>query len=147
MYYDNVRLRSALARLAATSPLQYRLQTDGLALAMLAVSALTRAGISAADWRAAMPETHRVTRTVGLPPVRRGGVLRALAEENDGAELGGGIRFPRERGWAWVCPDEAQGTCRIVTEGADAEFAAELCDFYEAAVRRLAGEAGERESE
>ena len=139
-----------LDRLAETLPLQFLLQTDGIALALLALSQLVRAGISLADWRAAMPETHRQSRTVDLAPEARGRVLQALARGEARAELGGGIRFPRENGWAWVCPDEVLGVCRVVSESPDAEFARELCDFYASRLRDLAsprnaeGEQGER---
>ena len=44
-------------------------------------------------------------------------------------ETGGGVRFTRGDGWAWVCPDDAKAEFRIVTEAASAEAAAELCDF------------------
>ena len=43
------------------------------------------------------------------------------------------------RGWALICPDEKRPLCRIVAESADAEFAGELCDFCEKALREHAG--------
>ncbi|NLF28470.1 MAG: hypothetical protein GX592_11295, partial [Clostridiales bacterium] len=52
------------------------------------------------------------------------------------AELGGGIRLNRERGWAWICPDEKRPLCRIVSESTDAEFASELCDFCEKTLKQ-----------
>ena len=48
---------------------------------------------------------------------------------------GGGIRLRRDRGWAWICPDEKRPLCRMVSESTDAEVAGELCDFCEKALR------------
>ncbi len=126
-----------LGRLAEISPLQFLLHTDGIALAMLALNALAHAGITAAQWRQAMPETHRHSRTLAMGLSQRGRILRALAEAEEGAELGGGVRFPRENGWTWICPDDAGEQCRIVSEGMNEEYARELCDFYETKIGNL----------
>ena len=87
-----------------------------------------------------MPQTHRLSQSVPLTSAQRGRVLRALTDAEASAETGGGLRFPREGGWAWVCPDETGTACRIVSEAPDAEFARELCDFYETRVRNLLAE-------
>ena len=126
-----------LGRLAEISPMQFLLHTDGIALTMLALNALAHAGITASQWRKAMPETHRLSRTIALPSALRGRILRALAEAENTAELGGGIRFPRGNGWTWICPDEAGSECRIVSEGMNEEYARELCDFYETQIGKL----------
>ncbi len=131
-----------LNRLAREQPGQFALQTDGLAAALAALSALARAGLTLADWRAIMPGVQRRSRSVTVPLARTGRILGALARREEGAELGGGLRFRRGDGWAWVCPDESTHGFRIVAESANAEFARELCDFCEREVRRLAGEPG-----
>ena len=126
-----------LDRLAVAFPLQFLLHTDGLALAAMAASALTRAGIRAHEWRSAMPRAHRLSRTVDVGLSQRGRILQSLAGGEEQAELGDGIRLPRENGWTWICPDELSGQCHIVSESQDAEFARELCDFYETAIGKL----------
>ena len=130
-----------LGRLAEISPLQFLLHTDGIALTVLAANALVRAGITVSRWRQAMPETHWHSRTISMPSSRRGHILQTLAGAESGAELGGGLRFPRENGWTWICPDEAGGECRIVSEGMSEEYARELCDFYETKIGKLLEEA------
>ena len=127
-------------RLAEEHPEQLALYFDGIAGALTALSALSAAGLSLADWRAALPEVHRRGRSVSAPLNRVGRVLSALAGREAAVELGGGLRFRRDGGWAWICPDEAIQGFRVVAEAASAETARELCDFCEAELMRLAGE-------
>ena len=123
--------------LAERSPLQWRLNFDGLRLALTALSHLTRRGWTLAQWRAAMPGVCRRSRTVDVPASETARVLRAFAEGEAQTELGGGVRFVRDGGWGWVCPDERRPEFRIVAESANAEFARELCDFCEKKLKSL----------
>lgn len=117
--------------LAQRHPFQFMLWFDGIRSSLCALSALTEAGLSLDDWRGMMPQIHRRYRTVDVPISETGRVLNAFAHREAGAELGGGLRFERSNGWAWLCPDEQKARFRIVTESASAEFARELCDFCE----------------
>ena len=128
-----------LDALARERPGQFLLFSDGLYFALRALSALVRAGLTLSKWREEMPRVHRMSRTVEMTDNERGRALRALSESEQDAELGGGIRLQRDRGWALICPDEKRPLCRIVAESADAEFAGELCDFCEKALREHAG--------
>ena len=129
-----------LDELAREQPGQFLLHSDGLYFALRALSALVHAGLTLSQWREQMPRVHRIRRTVELTGDERGRALRALSEAEEDAELCGGIRLQRDKGWAWICPDEKRPLCRIVTESADAEFAGELCDFCEKALRGQAGQ-------
>ena len=103
-----------------------------------------------------LPYTKRVLMVYGGGSIKKNGayddVCRVLRENGiEWVELGGvasnpriesvyeGIRLCRDRGWALICPDEKRPLCRIVAERADAEFAGELCDFCEKALREHAG--------
>lgn len=134
---DRSRWLGALAR---EFPAQFRLQRDGLYFALRALSALAEAGTTLSAWRLQMPRVHRASREVAVSQSERGRVLRAFSEAEQDAHVGGGIRLERERGWAWVCPDERRPVCRIVSESEDAEFADELCAFCEKALRERLGE-------
>ena len=85
-----------------------------------------------------MPQVYRRSRSVDVPASQTGRVLRAFAGAEKDVSLGGGVRFEREGGWGWVCPDERRPAFQIVAESADAEFARELCDFCERELKRLA---------
>lgn len=126
--------------LCERQPFQFELHFDGLMLAVAALSLLTEKGLSLDDWRRDMPEVHRMSRTVPIPPRRGGRVLHAFSQDLPGAQLGGGVRFERPDGWAWVGAEEDRSRLRIVTEGTSAEFAGELCDFCEKQIRRLSVE-------
>jgi len=124
--------------LAERFPLQFALQSDGIQFALAMLGALAEAGLSLGDWRRQMPAVARRSRTVPMPPSRTGRVLRAMARREAGAQLGGGLRFRRKDGWAWIGPEEGRDRFRIVAEAASEEYARELCDFCEGELRRLA---------
>jgi len=126
--------------LAERSPIQFTLQHDGIASALAAISALAHANLTVADWRRSMPSVARRSLSVQVPASRTGLVLRAMARQQRGAELGGGLHFHRENGWAWICPDGARSRFRVVTEAASEEYARELCDFCEKELKRFAAE-------
>lgn len=123
--------------LAERFPEQFALQFDGLRAAIEALSALSEAGMTLSAWRRDMPAVWRRSRSVPVSPTLTGRVLRALASREKRVELGGGMRFFREGGWAWICPDEGRGAFRVVAEAASDETARELCDFCESELRRL----------
>lgn len=125
--------------LADRHPEQFALMFDGIRLALSALSELVRAGLTLGAWRRAMPLVYRRSRSVEVPASETGRVLSAFAGAEKDAAVGGGVRFEREDGWGWVCPDEQRPAFHIVTESASAEFARELCDFCERELRRLAG--------
>lgn len=117
--------------LAERAPEQFALQFDGIQAALAAISALTNAGLSLSQWKSGMPRVHRRRRTVPVAASETGRILNAFAENEEHIELGGGLRFIRNEGWAWICPDECKPEFRIITESANAEYARELCDFCE----------------
>ena len=122
---------------AEREPAQFTLQCDGVAFALAFLSRLTEKGLSLEQWRTELPEVFRSARSVTVPVADRSRVLRALAEETPDAELGGGLRLPRENGWAWISASETGGEMQVMTEAASIEAADELCGFYEKELRRL----------
>ena len=125
--------------LAERFPGQFALQFDGLRAALAMLGALAEARLSLSDWRRDMPVISRHSRSVAVSPALTGRILRAMASREQHVELGGGMRFSREHGWAWICPDEGRPSFRIVAEAASEEYARELCNFCESELRRLAG--------
>lgn len=123
--------------LAEQSPMQFALHFDGLRLALSALSLLAIHGLTLEAWRRSMPQIHRRSRTVEVPLAETGRLLHRFAEHESEVELGGGVRFTRKDGWAWVCPDERKPEFRIVTEAVNAEYAKELCDFCEKELKKL----------
>ena len=123
--------------LADRAPEQFLLQFDGLCAALSALSVLTNAGLTLNQWRQTMPRSYRRTRTVPVAASETGRILHAFAERENNVELGGGVRFTRDDGWAWICPDESRPEFRIVTEACSAEFARELCDLCESRLAEL----------
>ncbi|MBR1820273.1 MAG: hypothetical protein IJ769_01480, partial [Clostridia bacterium] len=125
--------------LAERFPLQFALHFDGIASALATLGALTAANLSLDAWRRSMPPISRRSRSVSVPLSQTGRVLRAMAQREKDVELGGGLRFRRENGWAWICPDERRAAFQIVAEAASEEYARELCDFCESELKRIAG--------
>ncbi len=122
---------------AEREPLQFALHCDGIAFALAFLSRLTEHGLSLVQWRDRLPDVYRSTRKLHMPSSQRSRVLRTLAEENPHAEIGGGLRLPMDRGWAWLSPDEAGGEMQLMAEASTMEAADELCAFIEGKLRRL----------
>ena len=122
---------------AGREPGQLAIQCDGLRFALSFLSRLTETGLSLDQWRMRLPPVFRSARMVRMPLSESGRVLHALAEEAPGAEMGGGLRLPREDGWAWLSPDEAGAEMEIIAEAADMEAAEGMCDFFEEKLKRL----------
>jgi len=126
--------------LAQRFPTQFELQWDGLQAALAMLSALVQAKLTLRDWLREMPTVSRRSRSVPVPAAQTGRVLRAMARREQHVEFGGGMRFRRKEGWAWICPDEGKPRLRIVTESQSEEYARELCDFCERELKRIAAE-------
>ena len=126
--------------LAQRFPLQLALQYDGLQAALAMLDGLVRARLTLRDCMRDMPPVSRRSRSVSVPPAQTGRILRAMARREQHVEFGGGMRFRREGGWAWICPDEGKPRLRIVAEAQNEETARELCDFCERELKRIAGE-------
>ena len=122
---------------AEREPAQFALQCDGIAFALAFLSLLTEKGMSLEQWRMELPEVFRSARSINVPVADRSRVLRSLAEESPDAELGGGLRLPRENGWAWISAPEAGSGLQVMAEAATTEAADELCGFYEDRLLRL----------
>lgn len=120
-------------------PLQFIMHFDGIQAALITLSLLTKRRLTLAQWKQSMPNVFRQNRSIPITPSETGRILHAFAEHEHNVELGGGIRFSRDNGWAWICPDESRPEFRIVTESHNAEFASELCDFCETELKRLSG--------
>jgi hypothetical protein len=129
--------------LAADYPSQFRIAVDGIYFALSALSALSAQELSLSGWAAAMPQVHRAIRSVPLGDHMRGKVLRTLAENERDIESEGGLWVGRENGWAWIAPDETRPECHILTEALSAEFATELCDFFETTLKKAIEESKE----
>ena len=123
--------------LAERSPLQFRLQFDGVCAALCALSQLNAAGLTLRAWKEGMPRVHRESGHVDVPAAECGRILRTLAERNAHAQAGGGLRLSGEAGWAFLCPDDEAPGLRIIAEAVKAETAREIFDFYEGELRDL----------
>ena len=103
---------------------------DGIFLALRALSHLQSAGLTLDKWRGDMPRIHRRSRVVRLEPSRRTRAIKDLLSSPEGERLDDALSRGDEHGWAWVCPSDSRGECRVITESYRAETAAELCDIY-----------------
>lgn len=76
----------------------------------------------------------------GEVPLRsgRGRVMGAVLNSDPAARSQGeGVRAQVGEGWVYLVPMSRRSALRVVAEAADAETAAELCDFYRRKVREL----------
>ncbi len=67
----------------------------------------------------------------------RGEVMRQLAGDRSAQIQGEGLRFAEGSGWVYLTPLARRAALKVISEGADAELAAELCDVYVRKVSEL----------
>ena len=123
--------------MAENSPVQFRIQLDGIAAALAFLSALTNRGLSLKQWFSCMPAVCRSYRRVSVPAKQSGAALKRLFENCRDVQFGGGIRLPGENGWAWLSPDDVQPEICVMAESARHETADELCFFYAKQLEKL----------
>ena len=123
--------------LAERFPDQFTLHFDGLQAALTGLSLLTAQGLTLRDWRGLMPDACRQKRRVPTSSDAAGHILETFARSMPDSTPDCGVRFTRDGGWAWVCPEENMRAFRVVTESVSAETARELCDFCEKEILRL----------
>jgi len=108
---------------------------DGIYLALRFIDRLRREGLTLQQWRQNVPKVFRKSRVVRLDPAHRGRAMRALLESPAGAKLDEALSCHEERAWAWICPSDIRGECRVIGESYQYEAARELCDIYCAALQ------------
>ena len=109
-------------------PDQLRTHTDGIYLAVCAISTLTENALTLAGWLSTMPKVHRIERSIPLSDSDRGRALRRFGNSGD-------LRIDRGNAYAYLSPDASRPECRIVAESRDMEAARELCDFCESRLK------------
>jgi phosphomannomutase len=82
------------------------------------------------DALASLPAAHRVSREIPCALADKGRVLRALAEENQRADLTDGLCVDFNGGWAMMIPSADGASLRVLAESQRYEFAEELCDRF-----------------
>jgi len=117
--------------------IQFMLHFDGLFAALKAMECLIAEGLTLREWIGIMPPVFLRTRIVPVDRRDKGHLLRILSQRAADGGILDGVRFTDERGWAWINPLNDRGECQIVGEGADAEFAKELCDYYAGEVEKI----------
>ena len=116
--------RAAFENTLAGYPLQLRLYSDGIYLALSALSALTENALTLTGWLSTMPRVHRVEKRIPLANDLRGQTLRRFSEVHNGE-----LNMEQNGSFAWIYPEENMPECRVVAEAYNMEAARELCDF------------------
>ncbi|MCL2810433.1 MAG: sugar phosphate nucleotidyltransferase [Clostridia bacterium] len=111
---------------------QMDVQYDGLCAALAIVGMLAARQETLQEALASLPVTFRVSRDVPCALADKGRVLRALAEENQHADLTDGLCVDFNGGWAMLIPstDGDGASLRVLAESQRVEFAQELCDRF-----------------
>jgi mannose-1-phosphate guanylyltransferase / phosphomannomutase len=114
---------------------------DGIAafVRVLGLVARTRLTLSQIDAR--IPRAHLLKRSMPTPWVAKGGVMRTVVEAAGDREVDttDGVRVVEpDGGWVLVLPDPAEAITHLWAEGADADSAQALLDYW-AGVAEQAG--------
>jgi len=109
---------------------QMDVQYDGLCAALAIIGMLASRRQSLRDALASLPAAHRVSREIPCALTDKGRVLRALAEENQRADLTDGLCVDFDGGWAMLIPSSDGASLRVLAESQRYEFAEELCDRF-----------------
>ena len=145
--YDLPGVPRAAEALAPLSPAdesescqaQRLLMQDGLAAMFAFCQALKDGPLTAL--LANLPETHMQFRDFPCLTRDKGRILHTLCDQLTLPHtLGEGVRIRHDQGYATIVPDAHRGMVHVTSESRDSEFAQELCDFYLARIRAIAGE-------
>ena len=120
--------RAAYENALSESHTQFRLHTDGIFLAICALSALTENALTLTGWLSTMPKVHRAEKSIHLDNSIRGSVLRRFGENHN---------LDRQDANAWIAPDGSRPECMVYAESYSMEAARELCDFCAAELKKL----------
>ncbi len=106
---------------------QFDLMFDGIYRMLMITSLLTRAKTTLRGLLSQLPAIYQYQERIECALPDRGRLLRLLAEAETKAELSGGLRVARPKGYITVNPDEREAEMVIVGEAANMEAAKELC--------------------
>lgn len=118
---------------------QFIFNFDAIGSVVKLLDCMGKTGKTLSELVSVLGTFHIERREASCPPEAKGSVIRTIVEENDGNQIDttDGVKVFTDKGWVLVLPDETRPVCKIVAEGADAEFAAELADFYTDKVKAL----------
>lgn len=121
---------------------QFRLMYDAVYAFAKICSVLHSEGIRLCDIADEIPDIHIIEKEVNCDIGKKGKVIRSIAdvakrEQSSpiGApitriELDEGVKIINDNGWVLVIPHAEKPVCRVISEGVNEEFAAEICDIY-----------------
>ncbi|MGI6168855.1 MAG: sugar phosphate nucleotidyltransferase [Christensenellales bacterium] len=119
--------------------LAYGLESDGLLLTAMTARALT-------ETDKPLRELYPASRGKGEPMAQQhidcrnreiGKIMRSLYEMGEADKnMPEGVKINHEKGWAVVLP-AGQAGIRVIAQGADEEYAAELADFYTQRIKNI----------
>ena len=117
------------------SPMQYRMMYDAPYAFAKICEIMHSKNVRLCDIADETPAIHIVEREVSCEPNKKGTVIRAIADSLNTStdrtvELEEGVKVIHENGWVLVIPHAQKPICRVISEGVNEEFAAELCNFY-----------------
>ncbi|PYG87439.1 mannose-1-phosphate guanylyltransferase/phosphomannomutase [Ruminiclostridium sufflavum DSM 19573] len=89
-----------------------------------------------------IPDFHILKKEVKCPWSAKGKVIRAIIEENEGADIETteGVKVLSDKGWVLVLPDAEEPVCKVISDGYSEEFANELTDIYVNKVKAISND-------
>lgn len=126
---------------SVSTPNQFSMQFDAMAAVAMILEHININGMTLSELVNSVPQFYMNSMEVECPWNAKGKVIRQLMQEhvNDNVETLEGVKVYKDNGWVLVLPDAEKPICRVISEGANYEFAQELTDIYADKIRKISG--------
>jgi len=123
--------------------MQFRMIYDAVYAVVKICSFLSENNIKLWQLADEAPKIYIAEREVQCDFGKKGKVIRSMAtfaqngKYGDKYEFSEGVKIYSDKGWVLIIPHSQKPVCKVVSEGQNAEFANELCDFYSDEVTKI----------
>ncbi len=108
---------------------QFVFRFDAVAAVILLVDYLSCEGMGISQLLEEIPPVNMSKEVVNIPKGEVDFIMSRIHEMEGAADSQDGVKITFDKGWVLVIPDMEKEVFHVVSEGANGEFARELCDF------------------
>ena len=122
--------------------MQFRLMFDAIYAISKLCDTLVNKQMQLCDVVDTIPKIHIIEKEVSCDISKKGKVIRQIADmaqkgRYNKIELEEGVKIINNDGWVLIIPHSQRPVCKVISEGINEEYAAELCDLFAGHVEKF----------